>query len=180
MRLHLLFLFISLFTIGCNTSNKSNETKTNTETNKNINVTKEDTSIISETNYEDDGDYSDFIDENLINKIQRDKGENYSDEIIYLGDITATGNKISVLTVYKEVQAAITIHGHSIIYFLNHNKKIIKAYYLSMPDELPYKLENSILYFHYRDKETNKEKTYTENLSNGLPRLICVEPESCY
>jgi hypothetical protein len=136
-------------------------------------------SIVKE---DDETDFTKFIKKDFINAKQTNINKYGKEEIIYLGDIVDNnGNTLShVLNLYSEVQAAIKIHRHSNIIFVHNNKKQIKRFDVGTQDELPYKLENNNLFFHYIDTETNKEKTFIDTIGMTLPKIICVAPENCY
>lgn len=130
--------------------------------------------------YDDAENYSSFVNDGLKNKIQNKTGEDYREQITYLGSVKIKGQLFYVLSAYREVQAAITIHGHSRIHFLNQNKELIRTYYLSLPEQLPFKVENTSLFFHYIEGKTKQGKVYEENISDGFPKYICVAPNDCY
>ena len=130
---------------------------------------------------DEETDYTKYIQNDRINKKQKNKTKYGKEEIVYLGEIKDNnGNPIShVLSIYGEVKAAIEVHGHSEIIFINNNLKQKKEYYLNDPEELPFKLENNNLYFHYKDEETAKESIYIDTIGTKLPWLICFGPNTC-
>ncbi len=127
-----------------------------------------------------DEDYSKYVVPRRMTKIQKNSGKGFKEKIVYLGDINVNGQLFYVLTSFKVTQAAITKHGHSTIYILDLKKKLAKQYYISLPEELPFKIENNSLYFHYQDEKTKEIKTYINKIENELPKFMCVEPENCY
>ena len=131
-----------------------------------------------------DEDYTKFIKlikRGLINQKQVIKKEGGKEEIVYLGTIIdKNGKTIShVFTIYAEVQAAIVIHGNSRILLIKDNLKEQKQYYMHMSEELPFKLENNNLSFHYLNKETNKEEIFENNIGMELPIAMCFSPNAC-
>jgi hypothetical protein len=127
-------------------------------------------------------DYSKYINDQLINKKQTAKTPDDKEEIIYLGKIKSSNGKILfyILSIYSEVQAAIQIHGHSNVLYLDREKVIKKQFDLGLPDELPFKLKNNTLYFHYYNDKTKKTELYANHVGTGLPKILCVGPEDCY
>ncbi len=103
-----------------------------------------------------------------------EKYEHGSEDVIYLGPITDdNGNTISyVLSIYNEVQAAIQIHGHSNVLFIDASKKLFKRFDTG---ELPIRLENNNLFFKYNDS-----LEYKNEIRFALPKYICIAPEDCY
>ena len=128
----------------------------------------------------DSTEYAKYVVTKLKTKKQRLKEENLEETIVYLGDIHVDGKLYYVLTSFKQIQAALVKHGHSTIYILDTRKRIVREYELGVPEELPFKVENNSLYFHYKDSRTNKIKTYINRIEKELPELICVEPDNCY
>ena len=127
-------------------------------------------------------DYSKYINEELINKKQFVKKPDGKEEIIYLGTIkNSDGTDLFyILTIYREVQAAILIHGHSNVLYLDKEKVIKKQIELGLRGELPAKLKNNTLYFYYYNKKTKKKKLYTNHVGLEIPKFLCVSPEECY
>jgi len=128
----------------------------------------------------DSTEYAKYVVMKLKTKKQKIKEENLEETIIYLGDIQVDGKLYYVLNSFRQFQAAIVKHGHSTVYILDSKRRIVKEYELSLPEELPFKVENNSLYFHYKDSKMNKRKTYINRIVKELPELMCVEPESCY
>ena len=127
-------------------------------------------------------DYSKYIKDELINKKQFMKSSDNKEEIIYLGKIKNSKGKVLnyVLAIYSEVQAAIIIHGHSNVLFLDKKKVIKKQFDLDLPNELPFRLKNNTLYFHYYNNKTKKKEIYINHVGTVIPRLLCVGPKECY
>src|ERR1700739_30335 len=94
-----------------------------------------------------------------------------SDKINYLGVIEKlNGDTLYyVFTLFGTVQAAVVMHGHSNIIFLNKKRKEVKSYDIGMPDELPYKLVDNTLYFKYVDEKTNKKQIFKNKVGAKLP-----------
>jgi len=158
----LLFLFISTNCYSTTTDNLEKNLTTSTS---------------SEVTSHYELKYAKYVVTKLKTRKQKRKGENLEETIIYLGDIQLNGKLFHVLTSYREIQAALVEHGHSTIYILDSKKRIVKEYEL---EELPFKVENNSLYFHYKDSKTNKRKTYITRIEKELPKLICVAPDDCY
>ena len=132
------------------------------------------------SSYSDSTEYAKYVVTKLKTKKQNIKEENLEETIVYLGDIQVNGKLFYILTSFRRTQAALVKHGHSTIYILDSKKRIVKEYELGLPEELPFKVENNILYFHYKDSKTNKRKTYINRIERELPKLMCVEPDNCY
>ncbi len=179
MNIYKTLIFICLILLlGCD--NGSNEIISNDKIIEESIIEKERwESIVKE---DDETDFTKFIKKDFISFKQTNGTKYGKEEIIYLGAILDNnGNTIShVLNLYSEVQAALKIHRHSNIIFIHGNKKLIKRFDVGTPDELPYKLENNNLFFHYIDTETNREKTFIDSIGTTLPKIICVAPENCY
>ncbi len=179
MNIYITLIFIcAILLSGCD--NSSNEITSNDKIiEKNVIEKEQWEPIVKE---DDETDFTKFIKKDFINAKQTNSTKYGKEEIMYLGDIVDNnGNALShVLNLYSEVQAAIKIHRHSNIIFIHSNKNLIKRFDVGTPDELPYKLENNNLFFHYIDTETNKEKTFIDTIGTTLPKIICVAPENCY
>lgn len=127
-------------------------------------------------------DYSRYVNDQLINKKQLVKTHDDKEKIIYLGKIKNSEGKVLfyILAIYSEVQAALVIHGHSNVLYLGKDKVIKRQFELGIPDELPFKLENNILYFHYYNNKTKKKELYANHVGTEIPKLLCVGPDECY
>jgi hypothetical protein len=127
-------------------------------------------------------DYSKYIKDQLINKKQTVKTHNDKRDIVYLGKIRNRNGEVLfyVLTIFSEMQAAIQIHGHSNVLYLDKKKLIKKQFDLGLPDERPFKLKNNTLYFHYFNHKTKKTELFVNHLGTEIPELLCVGPEDCY
>jgi hypothetical protein len=126
--------------------------------------------------------YSQFINEQSINEKQIVKTKGEKDEITYLGTVKDNKGKILffVLSVYSEIQAAINIHAHANVIFLDKNKVLRKQFELGFRDELPFKLKNNSLYFHCLNLKTGNKEQYSNKLSTQIPEFLCVSPNECY
>ena len=126
-------------------------------------------------------EYSKYIVVDSLKKTHKIKNPHGYEEINYLGTIKkSTGDTLYfVFGVYSAVKAAIQIHGHSNIIYLNKKFKEIKSYDVGLPDQLPYKLNNNTLYFKYLDATTNKKKIFKNKVGTSLPKLMCVGPDNC-
>jgi hypothetical protein len=127
-------------------------------------------------------EYSKYIVANSQGKIKYIKNKYGDERINYLGVVRKKNgeNLYHIFTVFKRVQAAVVMHGHSTIIFIGKDKKEKKRYELSFPEELPYKLKNNTLYFKYLDKTTQTKKIFKSKIGIKIPEMICVEPASCY
>ena len=127
-------------------------------------------------------DYSKYIKDQLINKKQTVKTHDDKEDIVYLGKIKNYDGEVLfyVLAIYREVQAAIEIHGHSNVLYLDKKKVLKKQFDLGLPDDLPFKLKNNTLYFHYFNRKTKKTELFVNHVGTEIPKLLCVGPEDCY
>ena len=116
-----------------------------------------------------------------LKKTHKIKNPHGYKEVNYLGTIKkSTGDTLYyVFGIYSAVQAAIQIHGHSNIIYLNKKLKEIKSYDVGLPDQLPYKLNNNTLYFKYIDEKTNKMKIFENKVGTTPPNIMCVGPDDC-
>jgi len=162
----LLFLFVSTSCYATTTDKF--------EINTTINFISEDSTNSEST------EYAKYVVTKFKTKKQKIKEENLEETIVYLGDIHVGGKQYYVLTSFRRIQAALVKHGHSTIYILDSKKRIVKEYELGLPEELPFKVENNSLYFHYKDSRTNKIKIYMNRIEKELPELMCLEPDNCY
>ena len=102
-------------------------------------------------------------------------------KIYYLGVIRKQNGDTSyfVFAVFKRVQAAIVMHGHSNVIFLDKKYKEIKDYDVTVPENLPYMLKGHYLYFKYQDEATNKKKIFKFQIPGKLSEIICYSPTEC-
>src|ERR1700749_1330518 len=107
-------------------------------------------------------DYAKYIAADSLRKIHKVKNSHGYQEINYLGTINKPNNDTLyyVFGVYTAVQAAIQIHGHSNIIYLNKKLKEVKSYDVGMQESLPYKLIKNTLYFRYVDEKANKKQIF--------------------
>jgi hypothetical protein len=63
------------------------------------------------------------------------------------------------------------MHGNSWLRFFNTKGKLMGAYNIGMPNELPYKLQHNNLYFRL-DKRGGVSKTVL--ITDKLPKLLCA------
>jgi hypothetical protein len=127
-------------------------------------------------------DFEVLLSKQEIEKTKIEKHEGFESWRTYLGNILdAKGNlKYYVIKEYFEIQAAIVKHGNTRLCFLDKDKKLVKQYLLSSPEELPFLLKNNTLYFRYREQTSSKSTVYKQKISEKLPSLMCVEPNNCY
>jgi hypothetical protein len=127
-------------------------------------------------------DYSIYVNSKFKLKPQLLSGTDFEESVTYLGELKlGKGQIFYVLTSFLKIQAAIVKHGIVKIYILDINKKLVREYRLNLPEELPYKIKNNSLYFHYADANTSKLKIFINKIGPELPELICVGPDGgCY
>ncbi|MEF3080507.1 hypothetical protein [Winogradskyella poriferorum] len=121
--------------------------------------------------------YKQFISENLITKKQILTDEYAKTEITYLGKLMDLDNQnyYHVITSFKiigigEMESP---RGMSNIAFINKNVDKAIIYQVGMPDELPEKIENKILYF------THKSEKIGVSILGGLPPMLCIPKIGC-
>lgn len=90
----------------------------------------------------------------------------------YLGKINIDESTYYVCNLFRRVQAAIVLHGHSSLYFLDEACEVVAKYSISFPDELPKRIINNKLEFEI------KGHTYlVEDIDLSLPYL-CIKQET--
>jgi hypothetical protein len=92
----------------------------------------------------------------------------------YLGELTINGSVFYVCNVFRRVQAAIVLHGHSSLFFLNSEKKVEAEYSMSYPDELPKKIIQNKLEFNIE-----KNTYFVDQIDFSLPYLCIAENVLC-
>lgn len=127
-------------------------------------------------------EYKKYIVANSSKKTHFIKTKSGDSRITYLGTVrNRKGDTLYyVLSDFSRVKAAIQMHGHSNIIFLNNKKEEIKKFDVGLPENLPFKLLNNVLYFKHINDKTKKEKLYKFEISATLPKLICVDTNDCY
>jgi hypothetical protein len=124
-------------------------------------------------------DFSDVLEHNKIGQVVKKKvGKDISQRTL-LGTVNDKKGvlKYYVVKEFLRVQAAIVYHGNSRIIFFNSKKKMVRQAFLHSNDELPFKLDNNCLYFYFLN--SGVKRIFVLNIQ-VLPKMICVEPESCY
>ena len=123
-------------------------------------------------------EYAKYIVADSLKKTNKVKNHQGYEEINYLGVIKKTSGDTLyyVFAVFGKVTGG---HGHSNIIYLNKKLKEIKSYDASVPEQLPYKLLNNILYFKYVDEKTNQKKVFKNKVGTTPPAIMCVGPENC-
>lgn len=126
-------------------------------------------------------EYSKYIVADSLKKTIYTKNKHGDSKINYLGTIkNSKGDTLYyVFTNFSRLQAAIVMHGHSNIIYLNKKQKEVKSYDLGMPENLPYKLTNNTLYFKYVDEKTNKKQIFKNKVGTTLPTIMCWAPNMC-
>ena len=123
--------------------------------------------------------FNDVLKERKTGKVIRKRSGEDISERTFLGVVKNNQGKVKYYVVkeFLRVKAAVVYHGHSTILFFNNKKQLVSQSILSLPSELPFKLIKNSLYFKY--SENGSKKIYVQDIST-LPRMICVEPKSCY
>jgi len=123
--------------------------------------------------------FNDVLKAKKIDKVFTRKVNKDISERTFLGSIKDKKGKVKYYVVkeFLRIQAAIVYHGHSRILFFNSQEKLTFEAILSSKNELPFELKNNHLYFSY--SENGEKKIFSEDL-NTLPKMLCVEPKSCY
>jgi hypothetical protein len=139
-------------------------------------------SVINVFSQNNETEYSKFINSKYLSKSQTIKRNDISEKILYLGEIHLKDSLFYIITSFKRVKAAIDYHGHSSIYILDRNKKIIKEYVLDLPEQLPFKIEDNNLCFKYLDEKTKTNKIFIYKFENKIPELLCLNfsTEECF
>lgn len=119
------------------------------------------------------------IQSKAIGQTVTQKNQHGISEATYLGSISNNTKKIKywVVKEFYTVQAAIAPHGHSRILFFDRHKKLIAEVVVHTPAELPEKIHNNALLFHY--SEYGIIKKFSSRIDNK-PEELCVDPTSCY
>lgn len=112
-----------------------------------------------------------FIEKNIGKEIFQ-KTENGDTRSTYLGKITDKNqrNLFYVVKEFSRIKAAMAYHGNSWLIFYSPNKKFKARYHFSMPNELPFKLNNNTLYFY--DTDEKPVKVLTHKINSQLPKQI--------
>lgn len=121
--------------------------------------------------------YKQFISEKHISEKQLLTDEYTKTEVTYLGKLKDLDNQkfYHVLTNFKiigigEMESP---RGISNIAFLNENMEKAIIYRMGMPDELPTRIENEILYFNHESEKIGI------SILGGLPPMLCVPKIGC-
>jgi hypothetical protein len=121
--------------------------------------------------------YKQFISEKQISEKQILTDEHSKTEITYLGKLMDLDNQnfYHVLSNFKiigigEMESP---RGISNIAFINGNMDKAIIYRMGMPDELPKKIENKILYFNHESEKIGI------CIFGGLPPMLCVPKIGC-
>jgi len=102
-------------------------------------------------------------------------------EITFLGIVkNSYGETIYyIVKAFYKIPAARVYHGQSRIFFFDINKNYFGGYWVDMPQQLPYKLENNILYFRCENLK-NKLQTSQIQIGKTLPKWLCPAPDDCF
>ncbi len=122
--------------------------------------------------------YNQFVSESKILDTLILQEEHSKTEIIYLGKLKDLNNQnfYHVITNFKiigigEMQSP---RGRSHVAFLSDNLEKAIIYQMGIPDKLPVKIENKILYFFHENEKIGI------SIFGGLPPLLCVPKIGCY
>jgi hypothetical protein len=121
--------------------------------------------------------YKQFISDKQISEKQILTDEHTKTEITYLGKLRDLDNQnfYHVLANFKiigigEMESP---RGISNITFINQNMDKAIIYRMGMPNELPTRIENKILYFNQKSKKIGI------SILGGLPPILCVPKIGC-
>ena len=121
--------------------------------------------------------YKQFISKNRVSEKLILTEEHTKTEIAYLGKLMDIDNQhfYHVITNFKiigigEMESP---RGMSNIAFINENMDKAIIYRMGMPDELPEKIDNKILYF------THESKKIGISIFGGLPPMLCIPKIGC-
>ena len=94
----------------------------------------------------------------------------------FLGFLPGSSGRTSLALVseFKKVKAALTWHGHSSLYCVDPSGKLVAKILFTMPDELPFKMEGSRLYFRENANVFSVDYVINEH------HLFCVRPTNCF
>jgi len=123
--------------------------------------------------------YKQFISENKINEKQITIDEEYGikTENIYLGQLMDLNklNKYHVIREFKilGIEKMQSPRGVSNVAFINDNFEKAIIYRMNLPNELPKRIEDDILYFNMESQKIGI------SILGGLPPLLCVPKIGC-
>jgi hypothetical protein len=121
--------------------------------------------------------YRNFISPQKKNRINIITQKHTKAEVKYLGEIKDLNRKDSYHVITNFLIVGIgemdSPRGFSEIAFINRKKDKIIIYRMSLPDELPKKIENNILYFNHENTKIGI------SISGGLPPELCVPIIGC-
>ena len=121
--------------------------------------------------------YKKFIDSKKINVPTTLNTKTTKTEIIYLGELKDLNRKNSyhIITNFEiwGIGKKIPPKGRSKIAFISETKNKIIIYKLGMPEDLPIKIENSILFFKIDDSEIQL------SILGGLAPELCIPKIGC-
>ena len=120
--------------------------------------------------------YRSFINPKKINRLKTITEKHTKTEIKYLGKIKDLDglNEYDVITNFTiwGIGQMLSPRGRSEVAFVNKNRIII--YNLSMPYELPEKIETNILYFRHEQTKIGI------SILGGLSPMLCIPEVGCY
>lgn len=116
-----------------------------------------------------------FFDTENIGEVVYEYDDTGSDKFTcYLGEFNVNDTVFYVCNVFHRVQAAMVLHGHSSLLFLNSEQEIAAEYSMSIPGELPKAINQNQLEFNI-DGNTY----FVEEIDFLLPYLCIEEGEIC-
>lgn len=127
-------------------------------------------------------EYARFIVADSIGKLCCRETKDGIEKIKYLGVIRKDNGELDyhVITASLTIEGIVGIHGYALVLFLTKDKMEKKRYELSMKEELPFKLKNNTLFFHYTETKSNKKKIYKIRIDTDLPKWLTVNPSNSY
>jgi len=113
-----------------------------------------------------------------INKTFVSKSKDDTTWRTYLGSIKDDKHRTIyyIIKEFNKIQAAVTWHGHSNVYFFNAYKKVVARVDVGLPENLPVQLENNTIYF---PDDKNTGQVSGVKISRSLPKAICIRPDWC-
>ena len=112
------------------------------------------------------------LNEKKVGKTISDKFKQNVSQATYLGTIQGEMGRVRfhIVKEFYKVKAAIVYHGHSRILFFNSSNHLVAQTIFDMPNELPYKIINNVLYFKTSDPTLSNFKNIY--ITDTLPKEI--------
>ena len=121
--------------------------------------------------------FAPYVKAELLNDEQVDGAEDDIQCFVhYLGVIRdlALHTEFHVVAEFCKIKTADSFRGNSKVAFVNEELKYAQVYYLNLPEELPFGIENNALLFNHKG---NKKGLQFEG---GLPDMLCIPGYGCY